>query len=1079
MKRVKKWMSAAMALTLLLQPAALYAQETETEFMPVEAGQLTAEDLEALGAEAYVHDGRVTFVDGACTDRPVQSMEDAAQVVEAMTGLLGGDERTQFEPWREFEDTAANHYYVFQQMYADTTVSGGAVKVITDPDGTMIGLSGSVEGELPEVQESEGITAEKAEELVLAHLEQEGYPQTEILAERTEQIILPVNLELDPDSEEEKEESRFVWAVYTANPGADPGRGSELPYLAHYVTMDGTYLYSLPTIVPGDEAAASGYDAAYLFEFMEPAEYTGTVTLSDGTEKEITVTLMQDVRTGMYYMGNVERRIAVADCHPFIYDGGRVVLEASPDNTGWDDTCLLSLYNYCLAWDYYQEIGWNGGDGVGTPILVLKDFCTRDHKPVNNAAYAGKYYGWQLFLSSSANDFSQCLDVLGHEFTHCVTGSVMTYNAYMNDYGAINEAMSDIQGNLCEMYFGATEDTTWEIGENSAEHIRSMSEPHKYSQPEYAWDLYYVPKVKTPTDLNDRGGVHGNSSLLNNVAYRLCADGGMTIEEARAYWFAVDCTMVPGTDYAQLSDMLPWVLENQGLEKYAGALESAMDATRIRTDAVPDFFDQDRAMVTLTLPDTEMFSDGNWALGLVTVDTDAIMQRAGDIFSRTGEYASALDELVEMMGIDPAVLPTAGELEEDPEHAWDRLAEALENMTAETDAEGGAAADAQDGADKAGMLTEWFGKYFGEMFYAATGAAGQDGRTVRMVCRPGTTVPVLFRMKFDPDMNLESGGLAVYTLGTWFDLGTFLAPMEMSVPEEVEAEAETEELDLSWLGDFLGLGGEDSGEGEEAGLGVGGLVAGLLGGAASLLFKMDWFKDLIFFKIAPGQITEIPSAGLEDVQAVNVDDYPGLAEMFTMAETEPETEAQSSPETAPETETEAAAGFAYEHDPRENPEAMEDILENPEAVYGFSPDPASERLGSFAEYDWTDPEFVAEARAERLAYHESVDSMTDILYEMREQGASIEEMARAVSEERNRIRLASYENDPEGLAAVKESNLKSYGHEEGPTPDELFEKYGSWTTVLQKAFGTNMGMDACCGLYDEFYWLYIELGYVE
>ena len=171
--------------------------------------------------------------------------------------------------------------------------------------------------------------------------------------------------------------------------------------------------------------------------------------------------------------------------------------------------------------------------------------------------------------------------------------------------------------------------------------------------------------------------------------------------------------------------------------------------------------------------------------------------------------------------------------------------------------------------------------------------------------------------------------------------------------------------------------------------------------------------------------------------------------------------------------------FSYDHDPRENPGAMEDIIEDPDAVYGFSPDPASPRLGSFAEYDWTDPQFVAQAREERRSYHESLDSMTDILYRMREEGASVEEMARAVSEERNRLRLEAYENDLEGLKAVKESNLKTYGHEEGPTPDELFEKYGSWTQVLQKAFGSNMGMDACCGLYDEYYWLYIELGYVE
>ena len=171
--------------------------------------------------------------------------------------------------------------------------------------------------------------------------------------------------------------------------------------------------------------------------------------------------------------------------------------------------------------------------------------------------------------------------------------------------------------------------------------------------------------------------------------------------------------------------------------------------------------------------------------------------------------------------------------------------------------------------------------------------------------------------------------------------------------------------------------------------------------------------------------------------------------------------------------------FIYIHDPRDNPMAMKDIIENPNAVYGFSPNPESERLGSYAQYDWTDPVFVSKAQKNRRAYHEAKASMIDILYEMREKGASIEEMARAISIERNRIRLESYKDDPQRLKIVKESNLKTYGHEEGPTPDQLYDKLGSWTSVIQSAFGTNMGMDACCGLYDEYYWLYRELGYVE
>lgn len=171
--------------------------------------------------------------------------------------------------------------------------------------------------------------------------------------------------------------------------------------------------------------------------------------------------------------------------------------------------------------------------------------------------------------------------------------------------------------------------------------------------------------------------------------------------------------------------------------------------------------------------------------------------------------------------------------------------------------------------------------------------------------------------------------------------------------------------------------------------------------------------------------------------------------------------------------------FKYVHDPRENPRAMVDIVENPNAVYGFSPSPDSDRLAPYADYDWTDPKFVAKAQQTRRDYHKSMDPLLDILYRMRAENASIEEMARAVSAERNRLRIESYKDDPEGLAKLRESNLKTYGNEDGPTPESLFEKYGSWTEVLQKSFATNMGMDACCGLYDEMYPLYIELGYVE
>ena len=173
-------------------------------------------------------------------------------------------------------------------------------------------------------------------------------------------------------------------------------------------------------------------------------------------------------------------------------------------------------------------------------------------------------------------------------------------------------------------------------------------------------------------------------------------------------------------------------------------------------------------------------------------------------------------------------------------------------------------------------------------------------------------------------------------------------------------------------------------------------------------------------------------------------------------------------------ENENAHSFVYEHDPRENPTAMRDIVENPDAVYGFSPSPSEEStLKEYADViDWTDPEQVGAARAQRQAYHDSMEELYDMTMNMVTDDLDIETIARAVSQRRNELRLEAYADDPEGLEIVKKRNLDTYGNEWGPTQDSLYEKYGSWEMVLIKALGSNPGMDACLGFYDEYYELY-------
>ena len=820
---------------------------------------LTLQDLEAMnGGEVKVytdHHGQAAFVEGKCTTDPVRNEEDAERVVRSMLKLMGGDEKTRFEPWRTIRDPFGHVVYVFQQVYSDTIVLGGAVKVMTDASGAMLGLTASVVSELPETEESEGLTAREAEQVVLSHEKDAGNPAPQLVEGMTQKIVLPIDRELDMEADEIL--SRFVWAVYTTNTAARLTSPSHLPYLAHYVTLSGEYLYSLETILPADRAGMAGYTADYVFAFMTPATYTGYVDLHDGSEMEITVDLMRDTRTGMYYLGNLERRIVVADCWEFLYNHGSVVLEYSPDNLEWDQTGLLSLYNYCRAYDYYKAIGWESCDGAGTPIIILKDFCDQDHMPINNAAYAGKFYGWQTFLSSSINEFSQCLDVLAHEYTHGVTGSVMTHNEYMNDYGAINEAISDIQGNLCEMMAGDTTDETWLLGEK-VEAIRSMSDPHKLRQPAFSWDIYYMANVREPTEANDRGGVHANSSLLNRIAYLLCDQGGMTLEEARAFWFAVDCAMVPGTDYAMLDRLLPFVLKISDMEDYQSAMETALMLTRLGDNRMPETLDPNLALLKLDLPDTEVFRNGKWALSVLSIDVNGLMERAKTVIEdlktrHLDGYPRSFRILSELF-FPPEGKTGIGSVLTS-EDFWEILLEAVLDSIGtgeETDTEApGLSENAELKAIK-----EWVDSQMKGTLYLSSGSAGQDGHTISMMSRPGWTIPTLQYISLKPNSDqIEQMNQAVYFNRHWVDVTPLLDALFSMQGEETDV---TALLDYIW-DRFL---------------------AGFFEMLKTNRTVDDWL-DALILDVQGGEICEISGKGLENLDftynmAFDMDEEPVL-----------------------------------------------------------------------------------------------------------------------------------------------------------------------------------------------------------
>ena len=577
-------------------------------------------------ADIQEEDGSVYFIGANSAFPQIHSAEDAYRLLYQMLPLFGGSENTDMRLWSKI-DFGGISIYSFQQISDSDQVLGSTVKIAVLEDGTVSAVFNALDAEA--TKEEKLVTREEAEEAVTAYLAEQG-ADAPILSEETSRVLHTpydfTDLVISDDNEETLPEQVW-WVVYTPNTLTDdPG----YPYLAHYVSLDGTYQYSLPTEEAGGAAVYQGYETHDVFTGMSADTWTGEVTGANDSARTITVPVMYNEETGKWYLGDCERRIAIADHSALAYaDEPQIVLVESDTNDGWDNEDLLMLYNYILAWDFYADLGWISPDGAASDVVILKDLCLEDGTSFQNACSVGRIedlqmFGYSGYAYGEPMRLTHGLDVMAHEYTHTLTSTLMNTNLYENDQGAINEAMSDIMGNIVEQTAAETEDTQWLLGENIGSVFRSMSEPNDYQQPDYVWDIFYGPHAEKPTATNDHGGVHYNSSLLNRIAAKLCIDHGMTLEEAAVFWIMTACGLTPRTDYVQIGSLLNWALEVTGLEQYKEALNDLIQEEHLDRTELPEKIEFDREAIKLQLPDSEIFQDDNWALFAFQLNTDTV-----------------------------------------------------------------------------------------------------------------------------------------------------------------------------------------------------------------------------------------------------------------------------------------------------------------------------------------------------------------------------------------------------------------------------------------------------------------------
>ena len=549
---------------------------------PNTAYQLTEADIQKMNNGRAVivrsNNGYVSTLVGRWYDKKItvkpndmQTFEEAINSLNGLATMLGFRAGTEFFAAYGSQDKEGYTYLTYQQRYGGITVENATMHLVIGPDGYPCAVSCSFAPELGFSSEAPTMTPQEAVSYVRNFAAQFGFTDLRVYEEATVRAAIPVYTQI-----------HNCYVVFTDNPEGVTGF-ENLRYYKWFVSCEKNAEQQILMLLPSSTLTVSPDTSYYptneFFENLEPVTWSGELNLMNDGVKNVQIVVSRNTLDGKYYLIDPIRKIAVADCYEFLYGNGLELYSNTVNQ--WAERDLAAMYNYEAAYDAYARIGIKAPDGFETPILLLREYCDEKRQPVDNACYMAQFNGWFTFCYSVANDMCYDLDVIGHEYTHAVTEACIMGNNYMNDAGAINEAYSDIMGNLIEYMAGRTKDTLWLNGENSNEAVRQMSDPTVYHQPDCVGGPYYVPNVTTPIqNFNDNGGVHVNSGIINYAAY-LMYRSGMDYQTMFDLFYTSMNILTPANDFEDVYAALIFSARSNGYTQFEDAITQAFMANGV------------------------------------------------------------------------------------------------------------------------------------------------------------------------------------------------------------------------------------------------------------------------------------------------------------------------------------------------------------------------------------------------------------------------------------------------------------------------------------------------------------------
>lgn len=242
--------------------------------------------------------------------------------------------------------------------------------------------------------------------------------------------------------------------------------------------------------------------------------------------------------TGVIYILDDENQ-ATIDNDGNVQLPERLALASSASRNNWPKDAVSAAFTLSATYDYFSEVhSRNSIDGNGGSIFAVVRVGTN---------YANAFWNGQVIAFGDAIPFAGALDIVGHELTHGVIQNTSNL-IYLNQSGALNEALSDIFGEAIEAHsFGQAD---WATGAQTGSPLRSLLNPRSLNfgrgRPYPASMSEYVQLPPTPE--GDLGGIHINSTIIGHAFYLLAEglNGAIGINDAEQIFYrAMTLHLVP------------------------------------------------------------------------------------------------------------------------------------------------------------------------------------------------------------------------------------------------------------------------------------------------------------------------------------------------------------------------------------------------------------------------------------------------------------------------------------------------------------------------------------------------------